>query len=198
MISLRRGAVAAVVALTVVASLAGCGETQKDSNYAPVADREYNPVNGENFDSTIVNIRDLYLLNKVGPVPPRLRMVLVNTTLTPDTLVRVAAGNPFIPGKILGGTRLGLPVLPGTSVGVGNGGAQVVFQNLTVQSGSWVPVELIFRNGRTVIGSILVQNGASQYSDGTLPTIPAIGPQAPAVVPTAGTTATPAGNPGQG
>jgi hypothetical protein len=49
-------------------------------------------------------------------------------------------------------------------------GPQVTFPNLQVKAGTWAPVVLLFRSGRAVAGSVLVQSPVSEYSDGTLPT----------------------------
>ena len=174
MSNLRRGAAAALAAVAVLASVSACGvggETQADSDYAPVSNVEYNPANGISLDSTLVLMRNVYVLAAEGVLPPRLRMTMVNTTSTDDALVGATVGVPAVGGRLIGGVAGSVPVPANTTVLVGsNGGPEVTFRGATAAAGTWVPVTLLFRNGRAVAGSVLVQSGTSEYSDGTLPT----------------------------
>lgn len=172
MSNLRRGVVATVAALAAVSLLAGCGEDKENSNFGPVQNVEYNPVNGISLDSTIVKVRDLYVLADEGVLPPRLRVSLINTTNVDDQLVGATIGRPAVTGSLLRGTNGVLPVNSGTSVYVGSvaaAGPQVTFPGFKAKAGTWVPVTLLFAKGRAVAGSVLVQSAVSLYSDGTVP-----------------------------
>jgi hypothetical protein len=196
--SLRRGLVAAVV-VAAVSVLSACADAQNTSiqntDYAPVTDVQYAPVNGVNADSTLVKVRNLYALGALGALPVRLRMTLVNTTDTDDALIGATLGTPAVSGRLIGGRLGALPVVRSTTVAVGAAGQpQVTFRGSTAKAGTWVPVTLLFRNGRAVATSVLVQNPVSLYSDGTVPTG---NPTAPVkvvvVVPKPSTPATAAG-----
>ena len=172
MSSLRRGAAAALVVLAAASALSACGDnSNSESDYGPVSNVEYAPVDGINLDSTYIQVRNLYLLAAEGVIPPRIRMTMVNVSDTTDALVGATVGVPTVNGRLIGG-RLGtVPVVAGTTVAVGSsGGPEITFRGLDAKAGTYVPVALLFRSGRAVAGSMLVQNAVSEYSDGTLPT----------------------------
>ena len=194
MSSLRRGASAIVAALTVMSVLSACGgESKANSNFAPASNTRYAPVNGVNVDSTYVLVRNLYLLAAEGIVPARMRMTMVNATNSDDALVNAAVGQPAVAGRLFGGTLGVVPVVAGTSVIVGsNGGPQITFRGVNAKAGTWVPVLLQFRSGRSIAASILVLDAVSEYSDGTVPTgRPQARPTVTVPPPNEGTTATP-------
>ena len=173
MSSLRRGIATAIAAVAVVSTLTACGsssESKANSDYAPVSNTVYNPVNGISLDSTVVKVRNLYVVAALGAVPPRIRMTMVNTTGLDDALVGATIGVPGVSGRLFGGVAGAVPVVRGSTVLVGSGTApQITFRGAPAPAGTWVRVTLLFRNGRAVTGSALVQNPTSQFSDGTLP-----------------------------
>ena len=196
MSSLRHRAVATVVVVAAMSVLSACAEANtsiKNNDYAPVTDVQYAPTNGVNADSTLVKVRNLYVLAPLGVVPARMRMTLVNTTSLDDALIGATVGTPPVSGRLIGGTLGTLPVVHGTSVAIGaQGQPQITVRGADARPGRWVSVTLLFKNGRAIATSVLVQNPVSLYSDGTVPTGD---PNAGALAALLGARATPAASP---
>jgi hypothetical protein len=167
--SLRRGAAATVAVVMAMTALTACGANSDEFSYTP--NSAYDPVDGISLNSSNVLVRDLYLLDAEGAAPAHLRAVLVNPNGPDDALVGATAGDPAVTGRLVGGVAGSVPVPAGQSVKVGEvGGTQITFPGLTARAGSWTTVTLLFRSGKAVTGTALVNNAVSQFSDGTLPT----------------------------
>jgi copper(I)-binding protein len=109
----RRRVLSGVLGIGIAAALAGCGAgqiTQTDTQLASI--------NGANGNAGPIALRDVQLAyppNKQGVYPPgsngMLIVTVVNTGLTPDTLVRVTS--PAVTSVLVNGSDTGTVALPG-------------------------------------------------------------------------------------
>src|SRR5882762_5378767 len=108
----RRRVLSGVIGIGIAAALAGCGAgqiTQTDTQLAGI--------NGANGDAGPIALRDVQLAyppNKQGVYQPgsnaMLIVTVVNTGLTPDTLVKVTS--PAVTNVLINGSATGTAALP--------------------------------------------------------------------------------------